>query len=89
MRRARPRPAFGRLRLLDLGPKHIERWIATQRKAKRGKVTVYRIVSTLRNALNAAVRSWGLRYNPAKHSVPARPRTTDSRAGAAPDSDLS
>ncbi|MEV7020599.1 site-specific integrase [Kitasatospora sp. NPDC093558] len=67
-------PAFGHYRLPDLRPKHIARWIAAQRKAKRGKVTVHRIVSTLRNALNAAVRAWGLRYNPAKHSVPANPR---------------
>ncbi|WP_051836732.1 site-specific integrase [Streptomyces sp. NRRL WC-3742] len=70
-------PAFGHYRLPDLRPKHIERWIAAQRKAKRGKVTVYRIVSTLRNALNAAVRAWGLRYNPAKHSVPTRPRAEE------------
>ncbi|MET8630220.1 site-specific integrase [Kitasatospora sp. NPDC004669] len=70
-------PAFGHYRLPDLRPKHIARWIAAQRKAKRGKVTVYRIVSTLRNALNTAVRSWGLRYNPAKHSVPARPRAAE------------
>ncbi|MFJ9841628.1 tyrosine-type recombinase/integrase [Kitasatospora sp. NPDC101155] len=70
-------PAFGHYRLPDLRPKHVERWIAAQRKAKRGKVTVYRIVSTLRNALNHAVRSWGLRYNPAKHSVPARPRAAE------------
>ncbi|WP_167352907.1 site-specific integrase [Streptomyces rubellomurinus] len=70
-------PAFGHYRLPDLRPKHIERWIAAQRKAKRGKVTVYRIVSTLRNALNHAVRAWGLRYNPAKHSVPARPRAAE------------
>ncbi|MEV7939317.1 site-specific integrase [Kitasatospora sp. NPDC088264] len=70
-------PAFGHYRLPDLRPKHIERWIAAQRKAKRGKVTIYRIVSTLRNALNHAVRSWGLRYNPAKHSVPPRPRAEE------------
>ncbi len=70
-------PAFGHYRLPDLRPQHIERWIAAQRKAKRGKVTVYRIVSTLRNALNAAVRAWGLRYSPAKHSVPPRPRAAE------------
>ncbi|MCX4688564.1 site-specific integrase [Kitasatospora purpeofusca] len=70
-------PAFGHYRLPDLRPKHIERWITAQRKTKRGKVTVYRIVSTLRNALNHAVRAWGLRYNPAKHSVPARPRAAE------------
>jgi integrase len=28
----------------------------------------------LRGALNHAVRTWRLRYNPAKHSVPAKPR---------------
>ncbi|MFE6054885.1 tyrosine-type recombinase/integrase [Kitasatospora sp. NPDC056446] len=77
-------PAFGHYRLPDLRPKHVERWIAAQRKAKRGKVTVYRIVSTLRNALNAAVRAWGLRYNPAKHSVPPKPRAAE-RACWTPD----
>ncbi|MFE4514374.1 tyrosine recombinase XerC [Kitasatospora sp. NPDC056783] len=34
-------------------------------------------MSTLRNALNAAVRSWRLRYNPAKHSVPPKPRAAE------------
>ncbi len=34
-------------------------------------------MSTLRNALNAAVRSWRLRYNPAKHSVPPQPRASE------------
>ncbi|MGW3044329.1 tyrosine-type recombinase/integrase [Kitasatospora sp. NPDC001159] len=45
-------PAFGRLRLLDLRPKHIDDWVTAQLEAKRGRVTVYRAVSTLRNALN-------------------------------------
>ncbi|MFG2914600.1 tyrosine-type recombinase/integrase [Kitasatospora sp. NPDC048298] len=70
-------PAFGRHRLLDLRPKHIDDWILAQLEAKRGRVTVYRAVSTLRNALNAAVRSWRLRYNPAKHSVPPKPRAAE------------
>ncbi|WP_234327122.1 tyrosine-type recombinase/integrase [Streptomyces sp. NRRL WC-3742] len=48
--------------------------VAAQRKASRGRVTVYRVVPTLRNALNHAVRTWRLRYNPTKHSVPLRPR---------------
>ncbi|MFJ4596570.1 MULTISPECIES: hypothetical protein [unclassified Kitasatospora] len=78
-------PALGRYRLPDLRPKHIARWIAAQRKAKRGKVTIYRIVSTLRNAINTAVRTWGLRYNPAKHSPAQAPRCRahllDPRAG--------
>ncbi|WP_441248187.1 hypothetical protein [Kitasatospora sp. McL0602] len=63
-------PAFGRLRLLDLRPKHIDEWIAAQLEAGRGRVTVYKAASTLRNALNAAVRSWRLRYNPAWPSIP-------------------
>ncbi|MCX4688624.1 Tn3 family transposase [Kitasatospora purpeofusca] len=70
-------PAFGHLRLLDLRPEHIDDWVTAQLEAKRGRVTVHRAVSTLRNALNAAVRSWRLRYNPAKHSVPPKPRATE------------
>ncbi|MER8105975.1 hypothetical protein ABT015_37625, partial [Kitasatospora sp. NPDC094016] len=58
-------PAFGQCRLPDLRPKHVDAWVAAQRKANRGRVTVYRVVSTLRNALNHAVRTWRLRYNPA------------------------
>ncbi|MFD8478187.1 tyrosine-type recombinase/integrase [Kitasatospora sp. NPDC059673] len=70
-------PAFGHHRLLDLRPKHIDEWITAQLDAGRGKVTVHRAASTLRNALNAAVRSWRLRYNPAKHSVPPKPRAAE------------
>ncbi|WP_406194741.1 site-specific integrase [Kitasatospora sp. NBC_01560] len=70
-------PAFGHLRLLDLRPEHIDAWVTAQLEAQRGRVTVYRAVSTLRNALNAAVRSWRLRYNPAKHSVPPKPRAAE------------
>ncbi|MFB7666700.1 tyrosine-type recombinase/integrase [Kitasatospora sp. NPDC056138] len=70
-------PAFGRHRLPDLGPKHIEDWIRAQQEADRGRVTVYRVVATLRNALSAAVRSWRLRYNPAEHPVPPKPRAAE------------
>ncbi|MER6398417.1 tyrosine-type recombinase/integrase [Kitasatospora sp. NPDC001603] len=70
-------PAFGRLRLLDLRPEHVDAWVSGQLEANRGRVTVYRAVSTLRNALNAAVRSWRLRYNPAEHSVPPKPRAAE------------
>ncbi|MFJ9446816.1 tyrosine-type recombinase/integrase [Kitasatospora sp. NPDC101235] len=70
-------PAFGQCRLPDLRPKHVDAWVAAQRKAGRGRVTVYRVVSTLRNALNHAVRTWRLRYNPAKHSVPPKPRAAE------------
>ncbi len=70
-------PAFGHRRLPDLRPRHIDDWITAQLAAGRGRVTVYRAVSTLRNALNVAVRSWRLRYNPARHSVPPRPRAEE------------
>jgi integrase len=70
-------PAFGHIKLLDLRPKQIDAWTSAQLTAGRGRVTVYRAVSTLRNALNAAVRSWRLRYNPAKHSVPPKPRAAE------------
>ena len=70
-------PTFGHYRLPDLRPKHVDAWVAAQQQAGRGRVTVYRVVSTLRNALNHAVRSWRLRYNPAKHSVPPKPRAAE------------
>ncbi|MGF1426435.1 site-specific integrase [Kitasatospora sp. LaBMicrA B282] len=70
-------PPFGHHRLPDLRPKHVDEWTAAQRAASRGSVTMYRAVSTLRNALNTAVRSWGLHYNPARCSVPPRPRAAE------------
>ncbi|MFJ5927918.1 tyrosine-type recombinase/integrase [Kitasatospora sp. NPDC092948] len=70
-------PAFGHPRLLDLRPKHIDEWTTAQLNAGQGKVAVSRTASTLRNALNAAVRSWRLHYNPAKHSVPPKPRAAE------------
>ncbi|MFJ9691390.1 tyrosine-type recombinase/integrase [Kitasatospora sp. NPDC101183] len=70
-------PAFGQCRLPDLRPKHVDAWVSAQRTAGRGQVTVYRVVSTLLNALNHAVRTWRLRYNPAKHSVPPKPRAAE------------
>lgn len=70
-------PAFGRCRLLDLRPKQIEAWVAAQRKAGLGRVTLHRVVSTLRNALNHAVRSWRLKFNPAEQCVPPKPRAEE------------
>ncbi|MFD7734785.1 hypothetical protein ACFV6F_30940 [Kitasatospora phosalacinea] len=64
--------AFGRHRLPDLRPQHIEDWSRAKQEAGSGHVTTYRVVATLRNALNAAVRSWRLRYNPAKYAVPPK-----------------
>ncbi|MFD9592674.1 tyrosine-type recombinase/integrase [Kitasatospora sp. NPDC059973] len=67
-------PAFGGMLLLDLRPKHVDTWVSTQLAAGRGRTTVHHAVAMLRNALNHAVRTWRLRYNPAKYSVPAKPR---------------
>ena len=67
-------PAFGGMLLIDLRPKHIDAWVSMQLAAGRGRTTVHHAVAMLRNALNHAVRTWRLRYNPAKHSVPAKPR---------------
>ncbi len=70
-------PASGHIRLLDLRPYHVDEWIAAQLEAGHGRVTVYKAASTLRNALNDAVSSWRLRYNPAKYSVPPEPRAAE------------
>ncbi|WP_183107227.1 tyrosine recombinase XerC [Streptomyces sp. 1114.5] len=70
-------PAFGHIQLLDLRPHHVDEWIGTQLEAGRGLVTIYKAASTLRNALDAAVRPWRLRYNPANHSVPPKPRAEE------------
>ncbi|MET8623818.1 site-specific integrase [Kitasatospora sp. NPDC004669] len=67
-------PAFGGMLLIDLRPKHIDAWVSAQLASGRGSTTVHHAVAMLRNALNHAVRTWRLRYNPAKHSVPAKPR---------------
>ncbi|MFJ4680306.1 tyrosine-type recombinase/integrase [Kitasatospora sp. NPDC088783] len=70
-------PAFGRHRLPDLRPRHIEDWIRAQQEAGRGRVTVYRVMATLHNALKVAIRSWRLHYNPAQCAVPPKPRAAE------------
>ena len=70
-------PVFGRIPLDDLRPRHVEAWINNQLGAGRGSVIVYRVTSTLRTELNAAVRGRLLPYNPAKYAVPTRPRAAE------------
>lgn len=70
-------PAFGTLPLEDLRARHVEAWIAEQLNAGRGRVIVYRVASTLRTALNSAVRARRLAYNPAQYCVPTRPRAAE------------
>ncbi|CAG6396330.1 site-specific integrase [Streptomyces cocklensis] len=70
-------PAFGTLPLEDLRARHVEAWVAEQLNAGRGRVIVYRVASTLRTALNSAVRARRLAYNPAQYCVPTRPRAAE------------
>jgi len=70
-------PAFGRMKLYDLRARHIEDWIAGQRKAGRGRTVVYRVSATLRTALNTAVRARRLAYNPARFTTPPRPQAPE------------
>lgn len=67
-------PGFGPLRLLA---RHVQEWLTHQRAAGRGAVTLYRTTDTLRTALNAAVRTRRLAYNPAAYAVPARPASPE------------
>ncbi|MFG2907363.1 hypothetical protein ACGF13_20135 [Kitasatospora sp. NPDC048286] len=67
-------PAFGGMLLVDLRPRHVDAWVGAQLASGRRSSTVHHAVAMLRNALNSAVRSWRLRYNPAEHSVPPKPR---------------
>lgn len=48
---------------------------ATERPPRDG--LVYRVASTLRTAVNSAVRARRLAYNPAQYCVPARPRAAE------------
>jgi len=70
-------PAFGQMRLADLRARHIESWIAGQRAARRGRTAIYRTSATLRTALNAAVRTRRIAYNPAEYTLPPRPRAAE------------
>jgi len=66
-------PIFGTMRLADLRARHINAWVRTRLEAHRGPMIVYRVAATLRTALNAAVRTRQLAYNPALHAVIPRP----------------
>lgn len=61
------------MRLADLRARHINAWVHAQLEAHRGPMIVYRVAATLRTALNAAVHTHQLAYNPALHAVIPRP----------------
>ncbi|NGN62570.1 site-specific integrase [Streptomyces sp. A7024] len=66
-------PAFGRLRLTQLRPRHISAFTDAQLAAGRGRTTVYRCTAALSSALGHAVRIRLLAHNPAAHSLMPRP----------------
>ncbi len=67
-------PRLGFITLDDLNHHHIKAYALTQLGEGRGKVTVYRILSTLSNALGDARRDHRLRRNAALPMVFPRPR---------------
>ena len=70
-------PAFGQMKLRDLRARYIEDWITGQREASRGRTVVYRVSATLRTALNHAVPTRRLAYNPALYATPPRPQAPE------------
>ncbi|MFH8386468.1 tyrosine-type recombinase/integrase [Kitasatospora sp. NPDC018058] len=70
-------PAFGQVRLDDLGHSHIAAFVHTQLDAGRGEVTVHRCLATLSSALGDAVRHHRLPYNPARPTVIPRPAAAE------------
>lgn len=70
-------PVFGAIKLTDLRARHIDAWVHTQLAAGRGPMIVYRVAATLRTALNAAVRTRQMVYNPALYAVIPRPTSTE------------
>jgi len=70
------RPALGRYRLADLRPAHIRDALAQMRGRGLSRTTVHMAYSTLRTAVNAAIREQIITWNPcvaAKVEGPGRP----------------
>lgn len=70
-------PVFGKVKLRDLRSRHIEAWGTEQLAAGLSPGTLYRITATLRTALNAAVRSHQIAYNPAQYALIPRPKARE------------
>ncbi|MFF1872046.1 tyrosine recombinase XerC [Kitasatospora herbaricolor] len=70
-------PHLGFIPVDDLNHHHIKAYALTQLGRGRGKVTVYRILSTLSSALGDARRDHRLRRNAALPMVFPRPRAAD------------
>ncbi|MFG3019422.1 tyrosine-type recombinase/integrase [Streptomyces sp. NPDC048254] len=66
-------PAFGRIALQDLRPRHITAWQEAELARGRGRTTVYRIGATLSSALGSAMRARLIADNPCRYAMTPRP----------------
>ncbi|WP_406187146.1 tyrosine recombinase XerC [Streptomyces sp. NBC_01006] len=72
-------PAFGTLKLDELGHRHIAAFVTSELAAGRGQTTLYRCLVTLSSALGAAFRQHRLAHNPASASALHRPPSRERR----------
>ncbi|MFD9407684.1 tyrosine recombinase XerC [Streptomyces sp. NPDC059989] len=72
-------PAFGTLKLDELGHRHIAAFVTAELAAGRGKTTLYRCLATLSSALGDAVRQHRLPHNPASPPALHRPPSPERR----------
>ncbi|MFB7467723.1 tyrosine-type recombinase/integrase [Streptomyces sp. NPDC056224] len=76
-------PAFGTLKLDELGHRHIAAFVTGELAAGRGKTTLYRCLATLSSALGDAVRQHCLAHNPASPPALRRPPSPERRSWTA------
>ncbi|MFD4867015.1 tyrosine recombinase XerC [Streptomyces sp. NPDC058412] len=72
-------PAFGTLKLDELGHRHIAAFVTSELAAGRGQTTLYRCLATLSSALGDAVRQHRLAHNPASPPALHRPPSPERR----------
>ncbi|WP_405704164.1 site-specific integrase [Streptomyces sp. NBC_00069] len=72
-------PAFGTLKMDELGHRHIAAFVTGELAAGRGQTTLYRCPVTLSSALGAAFRQHRLAHNPARPSALHRPPSPERR----------
>ncbi|WP_406185879.1 tyrosine-type recombinase/integrase [Streptomyces sp. NBC_01006] len=72
-------PAFGTLKLDELGHRHIAAFVTGELATGRGKTTLYRCLATLSSALGDAFRQHRLPHNPASPPALHRPPSPERR----------
>lgn len=72
-------PAFGTLKLDELGHRHIAAFATGELAADRGQTTLYRCLATLSSALGDAYRQHRLPHNPASPPALHRPPSPERR----------